>query len=609
MAAQTLASDSAHPVVRKELLSLVKTAFVKEKRTNGKAQLFIGKTAVREKDGTSIVLTIERTGKDIAVVHTKVVQIGAPKNDDPSQVEVLGGLEKGEVYAIKGFSKIQDGTNIKVEVEQAPTIDTLSKGKQYPVRITYYILRAAILLFVILLFLPGVNPARITENINRNLSLFSSGFFYKSLTAQMGRLFTKGYIDEGVIILVYISSMVSCFAAIVAGAGGCFSVGNNKAKRIGNILSAIGGAVGVISIQGISYAHQLLNASAASSAKLADKIKILHPSGIMLFTILAAIVCVLSLVELLIAPAPEEKENLHVESKFQLFLFLMPFLVLVFVFSYLPLWGWRYAFFDYHAGDTLSMKSWRGFFWFTYLFQNPATSKHIGQVMVNTLCMSGLGLATSWLSMAFAIFLTEIKNKHVRSIIQTCTTVPNFISWVLVYAVALCIFSTDGFVSNLMVQNGIWKQGKNLLMDGSHTWLKMLLWGQWKGLGWSAIIYIAAISGIDPQLYEAATVDGAGRFQKMWHVTLPELLPTYCVLLVLSIAGILSNGMEQYLCFENSNNTKYMEVLDLYVYKIGIKGGLIPLSTVIGMLKSIISLVLLFIANNLSKLVRGQTVV
>ena len=91
-------------------------------------------------------------------------------------------------------------------------------------------------------------------------------------------------------------------------------------------------------------------------------------------------------------------------------------------------------------------------------------------------------------------------------------------------------------------------------MNGSHTWLKMWLWGTWKGIGWSAIIYIAGISGIDQQLYEAATVDGAGRFQRMWHITVPGLIPTFCVLLLMSIANVLSNGMDQYLVFKNATN-------------------------------------------------------
>ena len=146
-------------------------------------------------------------------------------------------------------------------------------------------------------------------------------------------------------------------------------------------------------------------------------------------------------------------------------------------------------------------------------------------------------------------------------------------------------------------------------MGGSHVWLQMLAWGLWKGIGWSAIIYIAAISGIDQQLYEAATVDGAGRFQRMWNITVPSLIPTFCVLLLMSIANILSNGMDQYLVFENSTNTSSIMVLDLYVYKLGIGQGQIPLSTVIGMVKSVVSVTLLFAATGISKLIRGESIV
>lgn len=242
-------------------------------------------------------------------------------------------------------------------------------------------------------------------------------------------------------------------------------------------------------------------------------------------------------------------------------------------------------------------------------FKNPATVRDIIRVLKNTLAMSGLGILTSWLPMAFAIFLCEIKNMKFRRVVQTLTTVPNFISWVLVYAIAFCIFSTDGFVSSLMVNAGIWKEGVNMLMGGSHVWLQMLAWGLWKGIGWSAIIYIAAISGIDQQLYEAATVDGAGRFQRMWNITVPSLIPTFCVLLLMSIANILSNGMDQYLVFENSTNTSSIMVLDLYVYKLGIGQGQIPLSTVIGMVKSVVSVTLLFAANGISKLIRGESIV
>ena len=250
-----------------------------------------------------------------------------------------------------------------------------------------------------------------------------------------------------------------------------------------------------------------------------------------------------------------------------------------------------------------------GFKWFAMLFRNAQTRKDILRVLKNTLAMSSLGLLTAWCPMAFAIFLSEIKNTKFRRIVQTFTTIPNFISWVLVFAIAFCIFSTDGFISSLMINMGVWDQGKNFLMDGSHTWLKMLLWGMWKGLGWSAIIYIAGISGIDQTLYEAATVDGAGRFQRMWHITVPGLLPTYMVMLLMSIAGILSNGMEQYLVFSNALNKDVIEVLDLYVYNIGIGSGQIPLSTVVGITKSLVGVILLFGANSISKLLRGESII
>jgi putative aldouronate transport system permease protein len=297
------------------------------------------------------------------------------------------------------------------------------------------------------------------------------------------------------------------------------------------------------------------------------------------------------------------------QPRFQLFLMLLPFVALSFVFSYLPLSGWRFAFFDYKAGDTLTMDKFVGFKWFAYLFRNAATRRDIIHVIRNTLAMSFINIAMLWVPMAFAIFLTEIKSNRFRRFVQIFTTIPNFISWVLVYAVAFAIFSTDGFLSTTLVDAGIMSEGKNFLLGGGHVWLKMFAWGTWKGLGWNAIIYIAAISGIDQQLYEAATVDGAGRFQRMWSITVPSLIPTFCVLLLLAVAGILNNGLEQYLVFENADNSQFIQVLDLYVYKLGIGKGIIPLSTVIGMAKSIISVILLFVANKISKMIRGESIV
>ena len=217
--------------------------------------------------------------------------------------------------------------------------------------------------------------------------------------------------------------------------------------------------------------------------------------------------------------------------------------------------------------------------------------------------MSGLGIATSWLPMFFAILLNEIKTKWFRKSVQVFTTIPNFVSWVLVYALAFAIFSSEGFINQLLGTS------IDFLGNPKGTWFKMLAWGLWKGTGWSAIIYVAGISGIPLELYEAATVDGAGRAQKMWHITVPGLMPTYCVLLLMSIANILTNGMDQYLVFSNPHNMNLIQVLDLYVYRLGLgSSGSIPLSTVVSMTKSIVSVILLFSANAISKLIRGECI-
>lgn len=306
----------------------------------------------------------------------------------------------------------------------------------------------------------------------------------------------------------------------------------------------------------------------------------------------------------------EVEERMEMEEKYRLFLMLLPVLLLAFIFCYLPIYGWRFALFDYKIGDALTMDKFVGLKWFSYLVDNSATRRDLLRVLRNTLIMSGLGISTSWLPVLFAILLAEVRSNKFQRFVQTFTTIPNFISWVLVYSFALAIFSTDGFI-NSFLRNVMHITGANTdyLASADFTWLKMLAWGTWKGLGWSAIIYIAGISGIDQQLYEAARVDGANRFHCIWHITVPGLMPTYCVMLLMSVAGILSNGMEQYLVFSNPINKDVIEVLDLYVYNIGIKQGLIPLSTVVGITKSLVGVTLLFAANRISKAVRGESII
>ena len=293
----------------------------------------------------------------------------------------------------------------------------------------------------------------------------------------------------------------------------------------------------------------------------------------------------------------------------KLFLLILPFLILTFMFSYFPLHGWIYAFYDYKAPLKLSQCEFVGLKWFKTLFSNSTQVSQLIQVMKNTFAMSLLGIATSFLPVLFAIFLNEIKCKWFKNLVQTLTTLPNFISWTLVYAVAFSLFSTTGMANSVLQNIGLISEPIKFLDSSDHIWLKMILWSTWKGLGWGAIMYLAAIAGIDQEMFEAAKVDGAGRMAIIKNITIPSILPTYFVMLMLSIANFLNNGMDQYFVFQNSFNKSSIQVLDLYVYNIGMTGKSLSLATAIGILKSLVSVTLLWIVNFASKKTRGETIV
>ena len=300
----------------------------------------------------------------------------------------------------------------------------------------------------------------------------------------------------------------------------------------------------------------------------------------------------------------------RLQNKYKLFLLALPFLILAFLFSYLPLYGWIYAFYDYRPGIPLSQTNFMGFYWFKSMLSNEIQRGEVLRVLRNTVAISSLNILTSILPVIFAIFLTEITKGWFKKTVQILTTLPNFISWVLVYSFAFMLFSVDnGFVNNLLIELGMIETRMNVLASDNHTWLAMTLWSVWKTLGWSAIMYIAAITGIDQELYEAARVDGAGRFKLMWHVTVPGIMPTFFVLLLLTIANFINNGFEQFYVFQNAINSAHIEVLDLYVYNIGMLNSSFSYSTAVSLLKSLISVFLLFFANRLSKLVRGESII
>ena len=480
--------------------------------------------------------------------------------------------------------------------------------KTRTIDIAYVIARISTVITVVLLFFPSMSPVNFIKQagqakIKGTASLFTSGISYSSMTNGLERAFMKGWLNEIHFYILFAACIIVLSGIVGSIAGTCMSLGNLKMKNYGNKYLLAGAIVTTVGVAGIIAMYAIITASMD-----ANKIVTEFAVGLPVFAVLALLQLISGIVVMVVTPKADAEEPMEMESQYKLFLMLLPFLALVFAFSYLPLFSWRYAFYDYSAGSELTKDNFVGFKWFGILVQNSAYVQRLLRVLKNTLALSTLGIVTSWVPMFFAIFLSEVKSNKFKRFVQVFSTIPNFISWVLVYAIAFAIFNTDGFINTLINSLG-GNATTNYLQSPDHMWLKMLAWGMWKGVGWSAIIYISGIAGIDQQLYEAATVDGAGRFQKMRYITIPGLLPTFVVLLVMSIAGVLSNGMDQYLVFTNANNKAVIEVLDLYVYNLGIDSGLIPLSTVVGMTKSIISVVLLFIANSISKRIRGDGVV
>ena len=479
-----------------------------------------------------------------------------------------------------------------------------------PQRIALWVFRIVALVTGMALFFPPANPGRISEKINEASSLFTTGVSYGTITNSMGRILRSQWIRNEDITLLMIACCVVMAGVAACAVGGCMSLGNRKMRKTGMIFPLAGAPVMAAGLYLVHRAYESMNAHGVEVDKL-DKINLMIPGG---FWVFCAFTGLLLLTSLIVFFTTEKETDpavkMEMDEKYRLFLMMLPVILLTFIFAYLPIWGWRFAFFDYTPGGSIGPENYVGLKWFNFLFNDPATTSDLLRVLRNTLIMSGLGIATSWLPIAFAVLLAEVRSTKFQRFVQTFTTIPNFISWVLVYAIAICIFSTDGFINSFLTNvMHVAGANTNYLQIADHTWLKMLLWGTWKGVGWSAIVYIAGIAGIDQQLYEAARVDGANRFRCIWHITIPGLMPTYMVMLRMSIAGILSNGMEQYLVFSNAMNKDVIEVLDLYVYNIGIGQNRISLSTVVGISKSLIGITLLFTANGISKAIRGESII
>lgn len=291
----------------------------------------------------------------------------------------------------------------------------------------------------------------------------------------------------------------------------------------------------------------------------------------------------------------------------KLLLLFLPFFAVIIVLNYIPLFGWTYAFVDYSPGIALSKMTFVGLKYFKIIFSGGS---NFGNVMLNTLVISLLKLVSTVVPVIFAISISQLKSSKLSRVIQSITSLPYFISWVLVYAIVFSFFSTDdGVVNKILITLHIINRPTNVLGNVQWAWVVQTLIGIWKETGYLAIIYLAAITGIDRELYDAADVDGANRWQKVLNITIPGITSTYLVLFLLTISNMLSNGFDQYWVFQNSLTTSKLEVFDTYVYRIGIINMQYSFSTAMGIFKTLVSVILLAIANFASKAIRGDYIV
>lgn len=310
-----------------------------------------------------------------------------------------------------------------------------------------------------------------------------------------------------------------------------------------------------------------------------------------------------------VRPAAESKTRRfwrHAVRSRYMYLMSLPFVIWAFVFSYYPLWGWLIAFQSFKPGRTIFEQKWVGLEQFRRLFSDDM----FYLVMRNTIAMSLMGLTAGFLiSITFALLLNELRAMAFKRVVQTISYLPHFVSWAVVTSIVTRMLSSDhGVVNDLLIWLGFIDEPIQFMAKGNLFWGIVTAADVWKETGWNAIIYIAAIAGIGPELYEAARVDGASRLRQIWHITLPGIRPTIIILLILSIGNLINIGFEKQFLLGNNLVRDYSQVLDLYSLNYGLQMSRYSFGVAVNIFNSVISLLLLFAANGLFKRLTKESV-
>lgn len=287
----------------------------------------------------------------------------------------------------------------------------------------------------------------------------------------------------------------------------------------------------------------------------------------------------------------------NLRKYWQYYILLLPALAYFLIFCYGPMYGAQIAFRNFNARDGITGSAWGGFAHFERFFRSP----YFGSLLRNTFVISIYGLLAGFpLPILLALSLNELKGTKVKKLAQTVTYAPYFISTVVMCGMLIAFLNPNtGIINKLIAALG----GEPVpFLSEAALFPSIYVWsGVWQGTGWGSVIYFAALSGVDPQLLEAATLDGATRWQKIWYVNLPALMPTIVIMLIMNCGSLLSVGYEKAFLLQNALNLETSEVISTYVYKTGLVSAQYSFSTAIGLFNSVVNLILLVTVNAVSR--------
>lgn len=287
----------------------------------------------------------------------------------------------------------------------------------------------------------------------------------------------------------------------------------------------------------------------------------------------------------------------NIKQHWQIYLLILPALIFVIIFSYVPMYGVQLAFKEFSAKKGILHSDWIGFDNFTRFFR----SYNFSTLLTNTLGISVMDIVVGFpVPIVFALLVNEINHKFFKKSIQLITYAPHFISTVVIVGMLNIFFQQEvGLVNLLLEKVGI---GQVPFM-ASNEWFKTMYIGSgiWQGMGWGSIIYIASLSGVDPELHEAARIDGASKLQRILHINIPWLIPTIVILLILRCGNIMNVGFEKVLLMQNSLNMGKGDVISTYVYRVGLQQSDFSFGTAVGLFNSVVNCVLLISVNKVAK--------